>query len=31
MAAHLIHIKDHLNLDRPKADVKDLVSLFKLV
>jgi DNA-binding GntR family transcriptional regulator len=30
MAAHLIHIKDHLNLDRPKADVKDLVSLFKL-
>ena len=30
MAEHLIHIKDHLKLDRPKADVKDLVSLFKL-
>ena len=30
MAAHLVHIKDHLNLDRRKADAKDLVSLFKL-
>jgi len=30
MAAHLIHIKDHLNLDRPKGTATDLVSLFKL-
>jgi len=29
MAAHLIHIKDHLNLDRPKGTVTDLVSVFK--
>jgi DNA-binding GntR family transcriptional regulator len=30
MAEHLIHIKDHLNLDRPKGGATDLVSLFKL-
>ncbi len=30
MVEHLNHIKDHLNLDRPKGGVKDLVSLFKL-
>jgi DNA-binding GntR family transcriptional regulator len=30
MAEHLNHIKDHLNLDRPRGDVKDLVSLFKM-
>lgn len=29
MAVHLNHIKDHLNLDRPKEEVIDLVSLFK--
>jgi DNA-binding GntR family transcriptional regulator len=29
MTDHLIHIKDHLNLDRPKGAATDLVSLFK--
>jgi len=29
MAAHLDHIRNHLELARPKGDTKDLVSLFK--